>query len=116
MPHESVPYWVLISVLFSNIHVTEAIAARLYHAALDLYRNGEGLAKIQGDLVQGEVRNLKKDLLLGVIGGPGFEAHLDTERGSGTVRFLLTRQGLTLMGLADADERDAPTTPPMAVN
>jgi hypothetical protein len=36
-------------------------------------------------------------MLLGTIGGPAFEAQLETERGAGKVRFLLTRDGLELM-------------------
>jgi hypothetical protein len=103
MAAESVPYWLLISVLFSSVPLTEALATRLHHAALDLYKRNDGVARLQGDLVQGEVRNLKKDLLLGTLGGPGFEAHVDTERGSGTVRFLLTRQGIELLA-----ERETP--------
>mgnify|MGYP003519625280 CR=1 FL=1 len=38
-------------------------------------------------------------IALGAIAGPAFEAKLETERGSGTVRYLLTRQGLELAGL-----------------
>ena len=97
MGAESVPYWLLISVLFSTVPLTDALALRLHHAALDLFRRDDGVAKLHGDLVQGEVRNLKKDLLLGTLGGPGFEAHVDTERGAGVVRFLLTRQGIEIM-------------------
>jgi hypothetical protein len=52
---------------------------------------------VGGDLLAGKVRNLKKDVHLGGISGPAFEAEIDTERGSGVVRFLLTRQGLELM-------------------
>ncbi len=97
MAAETIPYWLLISVLFSTLPLTEALALRLHRAALDLYRRDDGVAKLQGDLAQGEVRNLKKDLLLGTLGGPGFEAHVDTERGAGVVRFLLTRQGIEMM-------------------
>jgi hypothetical protein len=103
MAAESIPYWLLISVLFSTVPLSEALAMRLHHAALDLYRRNDGVAKLQGELAQGEVRNLKKDLLLGTLGGPGFEANVDTERGSGVVRFLLTRQGIEMMA-----ERETP--------
>jgi hypothetical protein len=46
--------------------------------------------------------NLKKTLQLGAISGPAFEAKLDTARGSGTVRYLLTTQGLEREGLPGA--------------
>jgi len=98
MPPEQIPYWILISVLFSSLPLTPALATRLHQAALDLYRKDETVAPIVGDLAQGEVRSLGKDLILGTVGGPAFEADLETERGHGVVRFLLTRQGLELTG------------------
>jgi hypothetical protein len=90
----STPSWRLISVLLSTIPLTPALAGTLHQAALDLWRRGAGMTPVAGDLVQGRVVNLKKDMLLGTIGGPAFEAQLETERGAGKVRFLLTREGL----------------------
>jgi hypothetical protein len=59
------------------------------------------------------VVNLRKDVLLGSIGGPSFEAELETERGKAQVRFLLTRQGLRMR---DEQEPAAPRAwaPPRA--
>ena len=91
---EPVPYWLLIAVLQSNVPLVPALSARLYHAARDLYKTDQGSVRLSGDLAMGEVRSLKKDLLLGSIAGPGFEADLDTPHGSGRVRFILTRQGM----------------------
>jgi hypothetical protein len=99
---EPIPYWLLISVLFSSVPLSPALAHRLHRAALELYRRDEGVAKLQGELAMGEVRNLKRELLLGAIGGPGFEARLETERGAGVVRFLLTRQGIEALAEAEA--------------
>jgi hypothetical protein len=96
------PAWLLISVLFSSVPLTGALAQVLHQAAVDLYRRNAAVGDVAGDLVSGRVRNLKKDMLLGTIGGPAFEAELDTARGPGRVRFLLTRQGLELMGAAAA--------------
>lgn len=87
----------LISVLFSSVPLTPALAMTLHQAAYDLYRTDGGVAPVAGDVLQGQVTNLKKDLLLGTIGGPAFEARIETERGKGTVRFLLTREGLESM-------------------
>jgi hypothetical protein len=97
------PTWLLISVLFSSVPLTPALAATLHETAYDLYTRGAGAKRVAGDLVSGRVRNLRKDMLLGTIGGPAFEAELDTARGHGKVRFLLTRQGIDLM-----HERAAP--------
>ena len=101
---EPLPRWLLIAVLQSNIALPEALAMRLYHAALSLCRDGGGAVKLAGDLAMGEVRRLGRDMLLGAIAGPGFEADLDTPRGSGRVRFLDTRQALEHAGLAGNDD------------
>jgi hypothetical protein len=87
-------YWLLIAVLQSTVPLEQALAMRLYQAAIDLHRRSENVAKLSGDLAMGEVRRLGRDLLIGAIGGPGFEAELSTPKGAGTVRFILTRQGL----------------------
>jgi hypothetical protein len=106
MPEGPKP-WTLISVLLSTIPLEPALAATLHQAALDLYRRDGGVQQVAGDLVSGRVVNLKKTLQLGAITGPAFEAKLDTARGSGLVRYLLTRQGLELEGFpADPRPRD----------
>ncbi|HVI73411.1 MAG TPA: hypothetical protein VM683_00375 [Anaeromyxobacteraceae bacterium] len=102
----STPSWRLISVLLSTIPLTPALAGTLHQAALQLLRRNAGMTPVAGDLVQGRVVNLKKDMLLGTIGGPAFEAELETERGSGKVRFLLTREGL------EAEQLEAPAPAP----
>ncbi len=91
--------WTLISVLFSSISLSASLAATLHEAALDLYRRDDPMQPVAGDMVTGRVVNLKKTMQLGAITGPAFEAKLETERGSGTVRYLLTRQGLEREGL-----------------
>ncbi len=94
---EPLPYWLLVSVLFSSVPLTPALALTLHQAAYDLYARDESARPVAGELVTGLVRNLHKEVLLGTIGGPAFEAELETERGPGKVRFLLTRQGIELM-------------------
>jgi len=97
MPEPSPPYWLLISVLFSSVPLTPALALMLHQAAYDLYSRDAAAGQVGGDIVSGLVRNLRKEMLLGTIVGPAFEAELETARGPGKVRFLLTRQGLELM-------------------
>jgi len=97
---EATPAWTLISVLFSSFPLDASLAATLHQAALDLYRNDQAVGPVAGDLASGRVVNLKTVMQLGAISGPAFEAKLDTARGSGTVRYLLTRQGLDLLGVA----------------
>lgn len=105
MPDENPPYWVLISVLFSSFPMTPALAMCLHEAAWELHRKGGSEGQVAGDLVSGKVLNLKKDVLLGTIGGPAFEAEIETERGAGVVRFLLTREGLELMKAREQHQR-----------
>jgi hypothetical protein len=93
----STPYWQLISVLFSTQPLTSALAMCLHQAAFELYKRNDTVGQVAGDLISGQVRNLRKEVLVGSIGGPAFEAEIETERGSGTVRFFLTRQGIELM-------------------
>ena len=99
------PYWVLISVLFSSQPLTPSLAMTLHQAAFELHQRGEGVREVAGDLLSGKVRSLRQDVALGGITGPAFEAEIETERGSGVVRFVLTRQGLELM-------RQQPAEPP----
>lgn len=91
------PYWLLISVLFSSQPLTPALAMTLHQAAFELHRQGGGAKEVAGDMLSGRVTNLRKDVALGGISGPAFEAEIETERGSGVVRFVLTRQGLEMM-------------------
>jgi hypothetical protein len=95
----------LISVLFSTFPLDPTLAATLHLAAVDLYRRDVGAGPVAGDVISGRVVNLKKSLSLGAIAGPAFEAEIDTARGSGKVRYLLTRQGLDLMGVSPPPHR-----------
>jgi hypothetical protein len=91
------PYWVLLSVLFSSFPLSEGLALVLHEAALELLRSGRKETPVAGDVLAGKVRDMDHHAVLGAIQGPAFEAELDTERGSGTVRFILTREGLELL-------------------
>ena len=93
--------WLLIAVLESTFPLEEAVTLRLYHAAMTLHAEAGSVEKIQGDLMNGQVRRLGKTMLLGAIGGPAFEADLDTPRGSGHVRFVLTPEGLEHAGVPE---------------
>lgn len=109
---DALPSWMLIAVLFSTIRLPDALAARLYRAALDLYRRGDGVEKLTGDLAQGEVRRLGSTQALGSLVGPAFEAELDTPAGSGRVRFIVTQQALRHEGLERDSDGDGGRTRP----
>jgi hypothetical protein len=96
MAPDSPPYWFLISVLFSSLPLSPSLAMSLYQVARELYRDDLPAGEVMEALAQGRVRNLRKSFALGSITGPGFEAEVETERGRGMVRFLLTREGAAL--------------------
>ena len=86
--------WKLISVLFSTVPLSPALATSLYEVARGLHRSGESAGELYQEDVEGKVRNLQKSFALGSLSGPGFEADLETPDGKGRVRFLVTREGL----------------------
>lgn len=88
-------------MLFSSMALSDALAHRLYRAAIALETEQRGVEKLSGDLALGEVRRLGKTLALGSLTGPAFDAELDTPSGSGRVRFLVTEQALRHEGIAD---------------
>jgi hypothetical protein len=94
---EATPYWVLISVLASSFPLEEGLALALHRVALELHQAGDSVGLIDHHLAHGRVQNLRKEAAVGSITGPVFEAELETERGAGMVRFMLTRQGLELL-------------------
>jgi hypothetical protein len=98
-----VPSWFLIAVLQSSFPLSEALAIRLYHAAVELHRSQGSVERLAGDLGTGEVRRLGETFALGTIVGPGFEADLATPGGTGQVRFLLTRRALELAEKSSAE-------------
>ncbi|MBL9039263.1 MAG: hypothetical protein JNG84_12155 [Archangium sp.] len=105
---DEVPYWVLISVLFSSFPMTQRLAMAIHRVAFELHTHGQSVGLVEDGLAQGQVRRVGTEAAIGTITGPVFEAELETERGKGEVRFLLTRQGLELM---EAQRDAAPPTP-----
>ena len=86
--------WRLISVLFSTVPLTSSLAGTLLEAARSLWASGGGSTAVAGDTLSGRVRSLRKDVVLGAISGPAFEADLETERGAAKVSFLVARSEL----------------------
>jgi hypothetical protein len=89
-------YLLIIAVLSSNVPLRPEVSMRLYQAAYRLHHRQENVELLQGDLVSGKVLRLSKDLALGSVTGPAFEAEISTPQGEGRIHFLLTRQGLEL--------------------
>lgn len=91
-----VPYWLLIAVLASNLSLRSEVTMRLFQAAYRLHKRDENLERLHGDLLTGKVVRLGRDMVLGSVSGPAFEAEISTPQGEGRVNFLLTRQGLEI--------------------
>lgn len=89
-----VPYWLLIAVLTSNLPLRPEVTMRLFQAAYRLHKRDESVERLHGDLLTGKVVRLGRDMVLGSVSGPAFEAEISTPQGEGRVHFLLTRQGL----------------------
>ena len=87
--------WRLIAVLQSTVSMPAPLAVRLYRAAVNIHRAGADLENLTDpEVAYGQVRNLRRELLLGTFGGPGFEASIDTPDGKGFVRFIVTQEGI----------------------
>lgn len=91
---DELPSFRLLSILFSAVPLEPSLSLALLQAARELVRDGLGAKEILGDALRGRVTDLRREALLGTLGGPLFEAQVDTARGSGLVRFLVTREGL----------------------
>ncbi len=89
-------HWLLIAVLFSTIPLSEALARYLHEVAYDMHKQDIAFSPLAGDNIQGRLTNLRKSAVLGSVVGPAFEAEIDTENGTGSVHFLLTKQGIAL--------------------
>lgn len=106
MSREEDSAWRLIAVLQSTVSLPPALSLRLYRAAAALHRVGGDAEELADEHVAvGVVRRLGKELLLGTFGGPGFEAEVETPRGKGFVRFIVTREGLEHAEAEDARDR-----------
>ena len=86
--------WRLIAVLQSTAALGSSLALKLYEVAVGLHLERKESASLAGDDGVGTVRAVGRELLLGVISGPGFEAQLDTPTGRCTVSYIVTREGL----------------------
>ncbi len=88
------PAWQLIAVLFSTQPLTPALAMTLTEAAFTLHKDARPSLDVAGDFGAGRVRSMNQNAVLGAIGGPVFEARLETDKGDATVRYILTDEAI----------------------
>lgn len=67
----------------------------LTETAFTLHKDSLTQMDVAGDFGSGRVRNLQQNALLGIIGGPVFEARLETNDGDATVRYILTDEAIS---------------------
>ncbi|MCL2012684.1 MAG: hypothetical protein FWG75_07865 [Cystobacterineae bacterium] len=87
----------LISILQSQRPLTQELVASLVEVAFALYQTGQAFGVVDGPHAQGKVFNKNKEVLLGALGGPLFEARLQLLEGQSTVLFFLTRSGCAFL-------------------
>ena len=93
-PTELPPLWRLIAVLASTIPLERAVALWLYQTAVEMRALGQKSVPLAGDLGDGRLTDMRQEALIGSIGGPAFEAILETNRGKGHIKFIVTKEGL----------------------
>lgn len=86
--------WRLIAVLRSTGALHPKLALRLYETAVALHADRKESAPFSGDEGVGTVRAVGRELLLGSIAGPGFEAQVDAPTGRCDVSYIVTKEGL----------------------
>jgi len=87
----------LVSILQSQKPLSQELVASLVEVAFALYQTGQAWGLVEGAYVQGKVFNKNREVLLGTLGGPLFEAKLQLPQGNNTVLFFLTRSGCALL-------------------
>jgi hypothetical protein len=83
----------VVSILQSQRPLSQELVASLVEVAFVLYQTGQALGVVDGAYAQGKVLNKNREVLLGTLGGPLFEAKLQLPEGQNTVLFFLTRSG-----------------------
>lgn len=99
--------WRLIAVLQSTVSLPPALSLLLYQTAVKLHRADADAEELTDESVAlGVVRRLRKELVIGTFGGPGYEAELETPRGNGFVRFIVTKEGIDYAEAREERRRD----------
>ncbi|MCL2626613.1 MAG: hypothetical protein FWD46_07360 [Cystobacterineae bacterium] len=87
----------LVSILQSQRPLSQELVASLVEVAFALYQTGQAWGLVDGVYAQGKVFNKNREVLLGTLGGPLFEAKLHLPEGQNTVLFFLTRSGCAFL-------------------
>ena len=99
MSADPAPSWTLISVLFSSIPSHRRSRRRCTRRRSTCTGATIPLGRVAGDLVNGRIVNLRRTLQLGAITRPRVRGQA-RHRARWSVRYLLTRQGLELLGIS----------------
>ena len=87
----------LVSILQSQRPLSQELVATLVEVAFMLHQTGQAVGLVDVAHAQGKVFNKNREVLLGTLGGPLFEATLQLPEGDNKVLFFLTRSGCTLL-------------------
>ena len=87
----------LVSILQSQRPLSQELVGVLVEVAFVLHQTGQAVGLVDGTYAQGKVFNKNREVLLGTLGGPLFEARLQLPEGQNKVLFFLTRSGCAFL-------------------
>ena len=94
-------------MLRSTGQLGPALILTLFRMAAELHQSGDEQKGILSEEASGTVKSMRRDVHLGVFGGPAFEASLDTPGGQCLVSYMLTQEGLHLAREMEEAQREA---------
>ncbi len=82
-------HWQRFFVLRAEVCVTPSIAERLMLNACEMARQYKAARRVKTDEMDGRITTQFAHTCIGSVSGQLFEADVETERGSGKVRFIV---------------------------
>ena len=79
----------LYCLMTAGVSLTPRMADVLFDAACTMLREGRGRKAIRDPDMEGEIRTTFEERMLGWIGGVEFHATIETESGTGKVKYLV---------------------------
>lgn len=73
----------------SGVSLTPRMADILFDTACLMLKKGEGRKIVRDEELEGEIRTNFDERVLGAIGGVEFRATIETEMGTGSVKYLV---------------------------
>ncbi len=105
-------HWMITCMGISNISLTEEIRGALEDTAVAMIHSGKDTASFKAGSAEGRVRKERDYISFMNDGGPFFSAEVETDLGTGKVRFIIPGRyiqslanGIEFYGRAHLDDR-----------